>query len=189
MSIEVRETELPGVLVIEPVVHADERGYFLESWRAEAYAALGIAEGFVQDNLSRSRRGVLRGLHYQEPQAQAKLVQAVRGRVFDVAVDIRRGSPRFGRWTGVELSDRDHRQLWVPEGFAHGFLTLSEEADVAYKCTAPYAAGCEHTIRWDDPALAIDWPLEPGAAPKLSPKDAAGCQLADAVLPAYTGAP
>lgn len=189
MSIEVRETELPGVLVLEPVVHADERGYFFESWRAETYAALGIEGGFVQDNLSRSRRGVLRGLHYQEPQAQGKLVQAVRGRVFDVAVDIRRGSPHFARWTGVELSDRNHRQLWVPAGFAHGFVTLSDEADVSYKCTAAYAARCEHAIRWDDPELAIDWPLEGGAPPLVSPKDAAGRRLADSVLPAYQGAP
>jgi len=185
--VEVRESELPGVLIVEPRVFGDARGFFLETHSRERYAAHGIGPDFVQDNHSRSARGVLRGLHFQEPQAQGKLVQAARGAIFDVAVDVRRGSPHFGRWTGVELSDENHRQLWVPPGFAHGFLTLSETADVLYKCTAFYAPDCERAVRWDDPAIGIDWP-DVGREPRLSARDAAAPMLAEcAGLPAYEG--
>jgi dTDP-4-dehydrorhamnose 3,5-epimerase len=175
----VATTDVAGVLVIEPVVHRDARGFFLETWHAERYAAAGIDAGFVQDNHSRSARGTLRGLHYQVEQLQGKLVRTVAGEVYDVAVDLRRGSPTFGRWTGVTLSDRDHRQLWIPPGCAHGFYVTSESADVVYKCTAPYAPEHERVIRWDDPELAIAWPLA-GGAPLLSPRDAAGLAFRDA---------
>ncbi|MEB3328529.1 MAG: dTDP-4-dehydrorhamnose 3,5-epimerase [Candidatus Sericytochromatia bacterium] len=162
---------LPGVILLEPRVHADDRGYFLETWHAARYAANGIPTAFVQDNLSRSRRGVLRGLHYQLTQPQGKLVQVTRGRIFDVAVDVRQGSPTFGQWCGVELCEETHRQLWIPAGMAHGFLVLSEVADVSYKCTSPYDHASERGVRWDDPALGIAWPLA-GAAPRVSAKDA-----------------
>ncbi len=185
---ETRETDLPGVLVIAPRVFSDDRGFFMETFNRDRYAAAGLAVDFVQDNHSRSRRGVLRGLHYQQPHGQGKLVQAVRGRVFDVAVDIRRGSPTFGQWTAVELSEDAHLQLWVPPGFAHGFLTLSDEADVTYKCTGLYEAEHEHTIRWDDPDIAIAWP-DLGEPPVVSDKDAAGVPLGDAVLPEYRNGP
>ncbi len=170
-------TSIPDVLLIEPVVRSDQRGFFLETWHAAAYAERGISGPFVQDNHSRSVRGTLRGLHYQIEQPQGKLVQAVTGTVFDVAVDLRRGSPSFRRWVGVELSELNHRQLWVPPGFAHGFYVLSEQADLVYKCTDFYAAEHERTVRWDDPELAIDWPLIGTAAPILSSKDAAGLAL------------
>jgi dTDP-4-dehydrorhamnose 3,5-epimerase len=175
----VATTDVAGVLVSEPVVHRDARGVFLETWHAERYAAAGIDAGFVQDNHSRSARGTLRGLHYQVERLQGKLVRTVAGEVYDVAVDLRRGSPTFGRWTGVTLSDRDHRQLWIPPGCAHGFYVTSESADVVYKCTAPYAPEHERVIRWDDPELAIAWPLA-GKAPLLSPRDAAGLAFRDA---------
>ncbi len=179
------ETRLPGVLVVEPRIHADQRGLFLETNHAETYPARGIGPAFVQDNLSRSRRGVLRGLHYQEPKPQGKLIQAVRGRVFDVAVDIRRGSPNFGRWVGIELSEDTLRQIWIPPGFAHGFLTLSEQADLTYKCTGYYAPQCEHGLRWDDPEIGIEWPDLDGP-PVVSEKDAGAPTLADdIVLPTY----
>lgn len=186
---DVRQTELPGVVVFAPRVFADARGFFAETWHEARYRAAGLDARFVQDNHSRSRRGVVRGLHFQEPQAQGKLVQALRGRVFDVAVDVRRGSPHFGRWVGVELSDDNHWQLWIPEGFAHGFMALSDEADVLYKCTAAYAPEHEHTIHWRDPDVAIAWP-DPGIEPIVSPRDAAGTPLAQATtLPRYGGAP
>ncbi len=178
-------TDLPGVVIIEPNAFADSRGYFLETWKADPYAAGIGAISFVQDNLSRSVKGVLRGLHYQTPHEQGKLVWAVRGRIFDVAVDVRAGSPTFGRWTGAELSDENHRQLWIPEGFAHGFLTLSEVADVAYKCTEIYAPDCEHILRWDDPDVAITWPDCGLETPMLSDKDAGGPRLSEAALPNY----
>lgn len=187
---KVRETALPGVLLIAPRLFADARGFFLESWNVERYAAAGIAVDFVQDNCSRSRRGVLRGLHYQEPRAQGKLVQVMRGRVFDVAVDIRRGSPNFGRWVGVDLDDESHHQLWIPPGFAHGFLVLSDWADVLYKASGAYAPECEHTILWNDPEIAIAWPDCGLPAPLVSDKDAAnGVPLSRARLPDYPGAP
>jgi len=177
-------TALPQVLVIEPKVHGDARGFFMESFNARDFAAAtGLAEVcFVQDNHSRSARGVLRGLHYQIRQPQGKLVRVVRGAVFDVAVDARRSSPTFGRWAGVELSADNHRQMWVPPGFAHGFLVLSESADFLYKTTDYYAPAHERTVRWDDPALGIAWPLAAHgiAAPLLSAKDAAAPLLAGA---------
>jgi dTDP-4-dehydrorhamnose 3,5-epimerase len=178
-------TALPEVLLIEPKVHGDSRGFFYESFQARRYADAGIPAEFVQDNLSRSVRGTLRGLHFQEPGAQGKLVQVLRGTVWDVAVDVRRGSPRFGRWVAVELSEATPRQLWIPPGFAHGFCVLSESADFFYKCTALYAPECERSIAWNDPAIGIAWPVP---EPILSVKDRDAPRLADApVLPAYPG--
>ena len=176
-------TDIPGVLIFEPRVFGDARGFFLETYSAARYAEAGVPGPFVQDNLSRSVKGTLRGLHFQEPQPQGKLVQCLAGSVWDVAVDVRKGSPTFGKWVGVELSAENRRQLWVPEGFAHGFCVLSETADFFYKCTALYAPQNERSIAWDDPALGIPWPVK---EPRLSPKDAAAPRLADApVLPAY----
>jgi dTDP-4-dehydrorhamnose 3,5-epimerase len=177
--VKVETTAVPGVLVIEPVVHRDHRGFFLEAWRAERYAGAGIPAEFVQDNHSRSARGTLRGLHYQVVEVQGKLVRCSQGEVYDVAVDLRPGSQTYGRWAGATLSDRDHRQLWIPPGCAHGFYVMSETADVVYKCTAPYAPHHERVIRWDDPDLAITWPLQ-GGAPLVSPRDAAGLAFRDA---------
>lgn len=172
-------TELPGVLLLEPKVYADDRGWFSESYNAAAFAeAVGRPVRFVQDNQSHSCRHVLRGLHLQDPNPQGKLVRAVQGAIFDVAADIRPDSATFGRWVGFELSADNHRQLWVPEGLAHGFLVLSESADVLYKTTDFYAPACERTIRWDDPTLGIDWPLS--APPIVSPRDAAAPLLASA---------
>jgi dTDP-4-dehydrorhamnose 3,5-epimerase len=173
----VTPTDLPEVLVVEPRVFGDARGYLLETWHAERYAQHGMDGVFVQDNVSYSMRGVVRGLHLQHPTGQAKLVSALRGEIFDVAVDVRRGSPRFGRWIGLTLSADNRRQLYVPAGFAHGFLVTGEDALIAYKATAPYAPQHELTIRWDDPALAIEWPLS--GAPTVSPRDAAAPNLAD----------
>jgi dTDP-4-dehydrorhamnose 3,5-epimerase len=174
--------DIPGPIIIEPKVFGDERGFFLESWNHAAFAEAGLDLAFVQDNHSRSSRGVLRGLHYQDPSPQGKLVRVANGRVFDVAVDIRRSSVTFGRWIGVELSAVNQRMLWVPPGFAHGFLTLEDQTDFLYKCTDFYQPASEHCLRWDDPALAIDWPLE-DMTPELSAKDKAGKLLADCVLP------
>lgn len=172
-------TELPGVLILEPRVFGDERGFFFESFNARAFAeATGLQCEFVQDNHSRSQRGVLRGLHYQVQQAQGKLVRVSVGEVFDVAVDLRRSSPTFGKWVGTLLSAENKRQLWVPAGFAHGFVVLSEFAEFLYKTTDYYAPEHERCIRWDDPSLAIDWPLD--GAPQLSAKDQAGLSFADA---------
>lgn len=182
----VTPTKLPEVLLIELAVFSDTRGYFLEAYSAERYAAAGIPEPFVQDNVSLSRRGVLRGLHFQEPGAQGKLVHVLRGAVWDVAVDVRVGSPTFGRWVGEELSDGNRRQLWVPAGFAHGFVVLSDEALVAYKCTAPYRPEHERVVRWDDPELGIAWPMD---RPTLSMRDRAAPSLGEVVgaqLPSET---
>jgi dTDP-4-dehydrorhamnose 3,5-epimerase len=173
-------TAIPEVVIIEPQVFGDARGFFMETWHAGKFAAGGLDLHFVQDNHSRSAQGILRGLHYQITQPQGKLVRVVRGAVFDVAVDLRRSSPSFGRWVGVELSEDNHRQLWVPPGFAHGFYVMSESADFVYKCTELYAPEHERCLRWDDPALAITWPLRDGAAPLLSAKDATGRLLRDA---------
>jgi len=181
---KVTATILPEVLIVEPAVHGDARGFFTESYNQRAFdAAVGHPVVFVQDNHSRSTRGVLRGLHYQlPPHAQGKLVRVVRGAVFDVAVDLRRDSPRFGRWAGVELSDENQRQLWIPPGFAHGFLVLSESADFLYKTTAYYAPDAEAAVRWDDPTLAIEWPaVETGV--RVSGKDEAAPWLESARLP------
>lgn len=172
-------TDIGDVLVFEPRVFRDDRGFFFESWNARNFnRAVGSDIQFVQDNHSHSARNVLRGLHYQIKQPQGKLVRAVRGRIFDVAVDIRTSSPSYGRWTGVELSDENCRQLWVPAGFAHGFLVLSESADVLYKATDYYAPEHERCLAWNDPDVGIAWPLQ--AAPVLSPKDAAGLPLREA---------
>lgn len=180
---KVTATELPGVLLVEPKVRGDSRGFFLETFQAERYQAAGIRGLFVQDNLSRSARGTLRGLHFQEPRAQGKLVQVLRGAVWDVALDVRRGSPHFGAWVGVELSEENRRQLWIPPGFAHGFCVISDAADFFYKCTEVYAPEYERTVRWDDPALGIDWPIQ---SPILSAKDRSAPTLAEATeLPVY----
>lgn len=177
----VHETALKGVLVLEPQVHGDDRGFFLESYNARDFESLtGRRPRFVQVNHSRSAQGVLRGLHYQLPSAQAKLVSVARGEIFDVAVDLRRSSETFGCNVGEVLSDQDSRELWIPEGFAHGFLVLSEVADVIYQTTELYAAAQEHCIRWDDPELAIPWPLS--GAPVVSDKDSRGVAFADAPL-------
>jgi len=185
----VLQTALPGVLLLEPKVFGDPRGFFLEAFNAKGFAEAGIpqlgpaAERIVQINHSRSRRGTLRGLHFQEPRAQGKLVWIVSGEVYDVVVDVRRGSPTFGRWVGFELSEANHRVMWVPPGFAHGFCVLSESADFLYACTEFYAPDCEHAVRWDDPAIGIEWPI---GEPTLSDKDARAPLLADApVLPDY----
>jgi dTDP-4-dehydrorhamnose 3,5-epimerase len=179
--VKVIPTELPDVLIIEPKVFGDERGFFYESFNAQAFKeATGVDCQFVQDNHSRSQRGVLRGLHYQIQQAQGKLVRATAGEVLDIAVDIRRSSPTFGQWIGVLLSAENKRQLWIPAGFAHGFVVLSESAEFLYKTTDYYAPAHERCIRWDDPSLAIDWQLS--EAPQLSGKDQAGVLLADAEL-------
>lgn len=174
-------TDLPGVLIIEPKVFGDSRGFFYESFNAEAFKEkTGVTSTFVQDNHSRSQKGVLRGLHYQLENTQGKLVRVTHGEVLDVAVDIRRSSPHFGKWVGVRLSADNHRQLWVPEGFAHGFVVLSESAEFLYKTTDYYNPAAERCIRWDDPDLAIDWQLD--EAPQLSVKDQAGKWLKEADL-------
>lgn len=181
-----RPTELPEVLVIEPRLFSDERGVFFESWKEPAYQALGLTLPFVQDNVSHSVQGTLRGLHFQEPTAQGKLVQVLAGEVFDVAVDIRRGSPRYGQWMGMLLDATSGRQLWIPPGFAHGFYVTSERASFLYKCTALYTPAHERTIRWNDPRLAIRWPIASGQLPIVSGKDAAAPSLDESdQLPRY----
>ena len=175
---KVASTELPDVKVIEPRVFGDERGFFLESWNARAFEAAGLAATFVQDNHSGSRRGVLRGLHYQVEHAQGKLVRVVVGEVFDVVVDLRKSSPTFGRSIAMTLSAQNRRMLWVPPGYAHGFLTISEDAEFLYKTTDYWYPEHERTLLWNDPALGIAWPLS--GAPILTAKDAAGAPLAAA---------
>jgi len=175
------ETSIPDVLIIEPKVFGDERGFFYESFNAAAFeAATGLQRQFVQDNHSKSQRGVLRGLHYQIQQPQGKLVRVVAGEVFDVAVDLRKSSPSFGRWVGTHLSAQNQRQLWIPEGFAHGFVVLSESAEFLYKTTDYYAPEHERSLLWNDPELGIEWPLD--EPPQLSAKDQAGKCLSDAEL-------
>ncbi len=182
-ALNVIETSLPGVLLLEPKVFADERGFFMETYHVARFRQLGIDVNFVQDNHSRSLRGVLRGLHYQEPNGQAKLVRCTQGALYDVAVDIRVGSPHFGKWVGAELTEENKRMLWVPVGFAHGFCALTDNADLVYKCTALYDPKSDRSILWNDPDLGIPWPI---AAPLLSPKDAAAPRLKDAaVLPRF----
>jgi dTDP-4-dehydrorhamnose 3,5-epimerase len=178
--VNVAPLAIPDVLLIEPVVHGDVRGFFLETWHADRYAAAGIALPFVQDNHSRSVQGTLRGLHYQIVRPQGKLVRVTAGEVFDVAVDLRRSSPTFGRWVGAALSAANHRQLWVPPGFAHGFYVLTPSADLMYKCTDFYVPEYDRTLRWDDPDVGVAWPLPAGQPPMLSPKDAAGLAFSDA---------
>jgi dTDP-4-dehydrorhamnose 3,5-epimerase len=177
---EVIDTGIPEVKLLQPKVFGDERGHFMEVWNRRVFATVGLDADFVQDNESASTRGVLRGLHYQIRQPQGKLVRVVLGEVFDVAVDLRIGSPHFGHWTGARLSDANRRQLWIPPGFAHGFYVLSERAVFTYKCTDYYLPEAERTIRWDDPALGIEWPVSEGGEPVLSAKDAAAIDLHDA---------
>ncbi len=176
---KVIQTSIPEVLIFEPQVFGDARGFLMESWNARRFCdAVGSNISFVQDNHSRSRRGVLRGLHYQIKQPQAKLVRVATGRVFDAVVDLRKSSPTFGRWAGAELSGDNHRQLWIPAGFAHGFLVLSDSADFLYKTTDYYAPQHERSVLWNDPAIGIDWPTD--GEPTLSAKDKAGVLLRDA---------
>ena len=181
----VLETKLPGVLVFEPRVFGDERGFFMETWHAERYEEAGLPSRFVQDNLSFSQRGVLRGLHFQNPDQQGKLVNVLQGEAYDVAVDIRVGSPTFGGWTAVTLSSENKRQFYVPEGFAHGFLVTSDSALFAYKCTAKYNAKAEAGVLWNDPEIGIEWPMED---PVLSEKDRSALPLGEMTveqLPRY----
>ncbi len=176
-------TELPGVLLIEPKVHGDARGFFVETYQVGRYAEAGVPTQFAQDNVSRSVKGTLRGLHFQEPYPQGKLVHCLRGAVLDVVVDVRRGSPTFGRWYGAELTEDNHRQLWVPAGLAHGFCVLSDSADFFYKCTELYHPEHDRGIAWNDPDVGVKWPTD---APLLSAKDQNLPRLRDApVLPAY----
>jgi dTDP-4-dehydrorhamnose 3,5-epimerase len=177
---EFERTAIPEVVLIRPKVFGDARGFFFESWEERKFTAAGLNVSFVQDNHSRSARHILRGLHYQIQQPQGKLVRVVTGTVFDVAVDIRRGSATFGRWVGATLSEENHEMLWVPPGFAHGFLVLSESADFLYRCTDFWAPTHERAIQWNDSDLGIEWPLPPGVAPVLSAKDAAAKRFRDA---------
>jgi len=174
--VNVERTSIPGVLVITPEVHHDVRGSFRESWQRDRYADLGLPDGWVQDNVSISHRGVLRGLHFQHPRPQGKLVMVLRGEVMDVAVDVRVGSPTFGCFDVVTLSSENGRQLWIPEGFAHGFLVLSDEAIVLYKVSQPYDPAGDRTVAWNDADIGIDWPV---TTPVLSAKDREGRRLAD----------
>ncbi|MEB4593011.1 dTDP-4-dehydrorhamnose 3,5-epimerase [Candidatus Thiothrix sp. Deng01] len=171
---KITPTAIPEVLILEPQVYGDARGFFMETWNAKAFAEAGLDLNFVQDNHSRSRQGILRGLHYQIQHPQGKLVRVTQGKVFDVAVDLRQSSPTFGQWEGVELSEENRRMLWVPPGFAHGFYVMSESADFLYKCTDFYAPEYDRSLRWDDPAVGIEWPLVNGTAPMVSAKDEAG---------------
>lgn len=182
---KVIQTPLPGCVVVEPTVHGDERGFFFEQWNAERYGDHGLPTRFVQSNVSSSSRGVLRGLHYQWPRPQGKLVSVLDGEVYDVAVDIRRGSPNFGRWTAVLLSGENRRQLWIPEGFAHGFAVLSERAVFNYLCTDVYVKEADAAVRWNDATIGVDWPI---GAPVLSAKDIAAPfleEIAEDRLPVY----
>ena len=178
---EVIATDLPGVLRLRPRIFADDRGWFAETWNQDAFRAAGLPAHFVQDNQSRSRKNVLRGLHFQLQHPQGKLVRAVAGRIFDVAVDIRKSSSHFGRWVAVELSAEVPEILWIPPGFAHGFLVLSDSADVLYKTTDFYHSAAERTIRWNDPSIGIEWPLT--GEPVISAKDAVGTSLDQTELP------
>jgi dTDP-4-dehydrorhamnose 3,5-epimerase len=166
---KITPTNLPDVLLFEPKIHGDSRGWFVESWQRERYREAGVDGDFVQDNQSFSARGILRGLHIQHPHGQGKLVQVIEGEVFDVAVDVRRGSPHFGQWTGVHLTGENKHQLWVPRGFLHGFLVLSDNALFSYKCTDLYHPETQFAVRWDDPDIGIAWPID--TTPALSDKD------------------
>lgn len=170
------ETPIPDLLIIEPKIFGDDRGFFMESWSEAVFRAAGLNLSFVQDNHSRSARGVLRGVHFQNPDPQGKLVRVVSGRVWDVAVDLRASSPTFGQWYGLELSGANKRMFWVPPGFGHGFVSLEDNTDFLYKCTAPYAPANEQCLLWNDPTVGIEWPLE-GIEPQLSAKDREGKSL------------
>ncbi len=174
----IKKTRIPEVMVLEPKVFGDERGFFLESYNQKSFAEIGLVRNFVQDNHSRSARNVVRGLHYQLGQPQGKLVRVVAGAIWDVAVDVRRSSPTFGEWVAEELTAENKRMIWIPEGFAHGFVVVSESADVLYKATNFYAPSCERSLLWNDPQLGINWPLS--GEPLLSPKDRVGLLLAEA---------
>lgn len=180
---KVEPTNIPGVLIIEPEVHRDERGFFLESWREDRLARQGVSARFIQDNHSHSVQGTLRGLHYQLEHPQGKLVRVVSGKVFDVAVDLRRSSATFGRWVSGILSSENNQQLWIPPGFAHGFYVLSESADLLYKCTEYYSPAHDRTVKWDDAELGIPWPLIGGRPPLVSAKDGRAPSFRDA--PSY----
>jgi dTDP-4-dehydrorhamnose 3,5-epimerase len=179
MPFLIERAAIPDILIVKPRSFTDARGFFMETYQARDFAAAGIEAAFVQDNQSGSRRGTLRGLHYQIRQPQGKLVRVLAGEVFDVALDLRRSSSSFGRWVGLRLSAKDQQQLWIPEGFAHGFYVTSEWAEVLYKTTDYYASEWERTIRWDDPAVGIEWPIS-GGRPLLSDKDSLGATLAEA---------
>lgn len=174
------DTDITDVKILEPAVYGDERGFFMETWNEKLFAENNLPTEFVQDNHSRSGQGILRGLHYQTENTQGKLVRVTSGAVFDVAVDMRKTSPTFGKWVGVELSESNHRMLWVPPQFAHGFYVLSEYADFIYKCTDVYSPGSEQSLAWNDSAVGVEWPLVNGEAPALSEKDANGYAFADA---------
>lgn len=174
---KITETSLPGVLLLEPRIFGDDRGWFMETFNVEKFREQGLPDAFAQDNQSHSARGVVRGLHYQLHEPQGKLVRCTRGAILDIAVDIRRGSPHFGRWTGVELTEENRRMLWIPPRFAHGFSVLSESADVVYKCTTPWHQASDRSILWNDPEIGIDWRV---SDPPLSAKDAAAPLLRDA---------
>jgi dTDP-4-dehydrorhamnose 3,5-epimerase len=176
------QTDIPGIIVIKPRVFEDSRGFFMETYQSQKFSEAGIDSNFVQDNHSRSTQFTLRGLHYQIRHAQGKLVRVVVGEIYDVAVDIRRSSPTFGKWIGIFLSAREKRQLWVPTGFAHGFYVVSEWAEVLYKATDTYDPQAERCIKWDDPQLNITWPIAPGTSPVLSPKDLAGTPFKEAEM-------
>ena len=176
---DIHATAIGEVKILQPRIFDDERGFLVETWRQEEWKGSVSALDLVQDNHSRSTRGVLRGLHFQEPKAHGKLVRVSRGEIFDVAVDVRLGSPTFGRWVGVTLSDKNQHQLWVPPGFAHGFLVLSDIADVPYRATGYYAPDCEHTVSWNDPDIGIDWPLGDLDGPVLSERDRGAVRLRD----------
>jgi dTDP-4-dehydrorhamnose 3,5-epimerase len=176
------KTAIPDVLIIEPKVHGDHRGFFMETWRQSMFDEIQPGINFVQDNHSRSSHGILRGLHYQLKHPQGKLVRVVAGEIFDVAVDMRKNSPTFGQWEGQVLSAENRRQLWVPPGFAHGFYVMSESAEMVYKCTGYYVPIDEYSLRWDDPDIAVNWPLAAGEAPVLSDKDRHGLNLREAPL-------
>ncbi len=184
---KVKTTPLSGLLIVEPVAFADRRGYVMESFRLHEYEEAGIPGPFVQDNVSHSRRGVVRGLHYQIQQEQAKLISVTRGEIYDVAVDVRRGSPTFGKWYGAVLSEENHRQMYVPAGFAHGFRVLSDAADCVYKCTAYYDPALERGILWDDPGLAIQWPVGEAIVSERDRNNPRLEDLADADCPFFKG--
>jgi dTDP-4-dehydrorhamnose 3,5-epimerase len=177
--VEFIPTRIPDVVLVKPKVFGDPRGYFLESWQEARFAAAGLPLHFVQDNHSRSSQWTLRGLHYQIQHTQGKLLRVTRGAIFDVAVDMRRSSATFGQWVGEELNDTNHHMLWVPPGFAHGFLTLSDDVDFLYKCTDIYSPQHDRAVRWDDPRIGIEWPLPSDVAPLLSPRDSVAPSFAD----------
>ncbi|MBN1764765.1 MAG: dTDP-4-dehydrorhamnose 3,5-epimerase [Sedimentisphaerales bacterium] len=185
MGVQIQSTDLPGVLVIKPQVFGDKRGFFLETFNQKTYAEAGLERVFIQDNLSHSCRGVIRGLHYQLNHPQGKLVFVVKGEIFDVAVDIRKGSPSFGQWTGVHLSENNHKQIFVPEGFAHGFCVLSDEADVIYKCTDLYTPGDDYGILWSDEHINVDWPVQNPVVSEKDQKNPCLSELAEDKLPIY----